>query len=207
MATPEACVAPMSRRLPADCVFLTGTTSSEGRVASPRASSSLGPDETSAWKASVPGAGMLYWLAGGGVRVARERPMGDPAGGGASHVPLDSAGFGAGRAAKGSVPGGAEPWLEPGWEPATLPDCDGANEPPVTAEPGGATSGGPKPGEATAIPDGTETGVGVAAGRSTRDIVMAGDTGALGPRPAGEGICDEARGGPAGRMTVTAPMT
>ena len=97
-----------------------GTMSSEGRVASPRASSSLGPDETSAWKASVPGAGLLYWLAGGGVRVpARERPMGDPAGGGASHVPLpgpDSAGVG-GRAsaAKGSDP--PRPWLEPGWEP------------------------------------------------------------------------------------------
>jgi hypothetical protein len=207
MATPEASVAPMSRRLPADGVPRTGTMSSEGRVASPRASSSLGPDETSAWKASVPGAGLLYWLAGGGVRAARERPMGDPAGGGASHVPLpgpDSAGFEAGRPAKGSVP--TRPWLAPGWEPAALPGCSGA--PPVTEGSGGATRGGPKPGEAAAIPDGTETGAGVAAGRSARDMVMAGDMGAPRPRPAGEDICDEARGGPAaGRMTVTAPMT
>jgi hypothetical protein len=178
-------------------------------VASPRANSSLGPDETSEWKASVPGTGLVYWLAGGGVRVARERPMGDPAGGGASHVLLfgpDAAGFEAGRAAKGSVPGGAEPWLEPGWDPAALPDCAGA--PPATEGPGGATRGGPKPGEAVAIPDGTEPEVGVAAGRAARDMVTAGGTGAPGPRPAGEDICDEARGGPAaGRMTVTAPMT
>jgi hypothetical protein len=186
-------VAPISRKFPADCVFRTGTMSSDGRVASPRASSSLGPDDTSARKASVPGTGLVCWLAGGGVRVARERPMGDPAGGGASHVPLEGGEFEAGSAEKGSEPGGAESWLEPGWETAGLRGC-------------GATRGGPKPGAAAA--DGTETGGGVAAGRSTRDMFMAGGKGAAGPRPVAAGICDEARGGPAaGLMTVTAPMT
>ena len=188
-------MAPISRKFPADCVFRTGTTSSEGRLASPRASSSLGPDDTSARKASVPGTGLVYWLAGGGVRVARERPMGDPAGGGASHVPLEAGEFEAGSAEKGSEPEGAEPWLEPGWETARLRAC-------------GATRGGPKPGAAAAAVDGTETAEGDAAGRSDRDMGMAGGIGAAGPRPVTAGICDEARGGPAaGLMTVTAPMT
>jgi len=201
----------MSRRLPADGAPRTGTTSSEGRVASPRASSSLGPDETSERKASVPGTGLVYWLAGGGVRVARERPVGDPAGGGANHEPLLGCampGVEAGCGEKRSDFGCDENWPEPGRDPAALPDCSGAKEPPVPAESAGATRGGPKPGAADAAAGGTETGVGFGAERSARDMVMAGDTGAAGLRPAWAGICDDARGGPAaGRITVTAPMT
>ena len=173
-------------------------------MASPRASSSLGPDDTSARKASVPGTGLVGWLAGGGVRVPRERPMGDPAGGGASHVPLEAGEFEPGSAEKGSDPGGAEPWLEAVWDTAGLRVFTGA--PPVTAGLGGVTRGGPKPGAAAAAAEGTEEGV--AAWRSDRDMGIAGGTGAVGPRPVGPGICEEARGGPAaGLITVTAPMT
>ena len=169
MVTPEAAVAPMSRKLPADGVPRVCTTSSEGRVESPRASSSLGPDDdTSAWKASVAGTGLGCWLAGGGVRVpARERPVGEPAGGGANHVPLlggATPGVGAERGAKGSDPGGEEPRLEPGCAPGRLPGCRGAKAPPAEAGSGGATRGGPKPGAAAASAEGDELVAGAAAG-------------------------------------------
>jgi hypothetical protein len=134
---------------------------------SPRANSSLGPSETSPLNASVPGTGLVCWLAGGGVREPRERPTGDPAGGGANHVLLlgcATPGVGAERGAKGSDPGGEEPRLEPSWEAFTLPGCMGAKGPPAEAGSGGATRGGPKPGAAAAVAEGNEPGAGGVAG-------------------------------------------
>ena len=200
----------MSRRLPADGVARIGKTSSEGRVGSPRASSSLGPDETSELKASVPGTGLVCSPTGGGVRVPRERPVGDPAGGGASHAPLlgrTTPGVEAGWGAKGSDPvGGAKNGREPGWEPAALAACKGAKAPPAEAGSSGATSGGPNPGAAAASADAAEPGGTAAAGQSPRDAGAAVGMSAAGPWPAGTG--DGARGGLAAvRMTVTAPMT
>ncbi len=201
-------MAPMSRRLPADGAARVCTASSEGRVESPRASSSLGPSETPALNASVPGTGLACWLAGGGVREPRERPIGDPAGGGASQVLLlgcATPGVGAERGAKGSDPGGKEPWPEPGWEPVR--DCLGEKWPPAEDGSVGATRGGPKPG-AAASADRAEPGAGAVAWRSARDMEIAGGAGATVPRPAADCEADGARGKPAaGLMTVTAPMT
>ena len=142
MATPEEPVAPMSRRLPGEDAARTGKASSEERVESPRASSSLGPDDTSGLKASVLGTGLVYWLGGGGVPVPRGRATNPPGGGGASRAPVagrDANGLEAGRGVKGSDPGGEENWLEGPLEPAGSGD---------------ATRGGPKPGTAAEIADG-----------------------------------------------------
>jgi len=150
------------------------------------------------------GRGLLYWLAGGGVRVARERPMGDQR----AAAPAMS------HCLAPTVPDSRQGVLrrgrslqDPGWRQAgSLRPYQAAaahhrSQRDRLAQPEAAQSlEKPRP-----FP--TEQKPGRAAGgRSARDMVMDGDMGAPGPRPAGEDICDEARGGPAaGRMTVTAP--
>lgn len=195
----------MSRRLPADGVPRTGMTSSEGRVESPRANSSLGPDAASVWKASVPGTGLLYWPAGGGVRAPRGRATIPPGGGGAKRAPVAGRaanGFEDGRGVKGSDAGDEANGDALDWEPVARPGCKGEKGPPSAAGAGGATRGGPKPGAAAEGTGGVEPAAGDWGAGPT------GGMGAAGPRPAGDAGGDGARGGPAaGRMTVTAPMT
>jgi hypothetical protein len=142
------------------------------------------------------------------VRAPRERPVGDPAGGGASHAPLlgrTTPGVETGRGAKRSVPEDEADGPEPDWEPAALAACKGAKAPLAEAEAVGATSGGPKPGEAEASADAADPVAGAAADTSPRD---AGTGGGMGAAPADGAAGAVARGGLAAvRMTVTAPMT